>query len=766
MLALRTRKALKECGDHGDSVASGGRTVKLPKIELPKFGGEVLEWGPFWDQFEATVDGSDLPDVSKLVYLRSLLYGEAKQVVEGVLVTNESYTVACELLKERYARPAKIIFAHIEKLLQLGIDDGKDLKVVQDMLLLHIRSLERLGVGGDRYGVILTPLVLSRLPDSFRMEWARESEGRESDLSFLLECLKSEISRKERSQVLESSSTPVETGTQIKKEKTRTATGAGGGAGTGDSAEEARTPRWRRGGRAPSASALHASSARGNQGAAGEAASSRSSESSRPSSSGCGLCQGPLQTAKCGTLSGLTSPECFMKVKQAGLCFACLRAGHRAWHCSARCYSCKGRHHIVCCPLQGRASVSPSAASCDPFRVAAGARAPQPPVTASLPCGDEKATRQCTVLPTAKVLVYGSKGVVEATALFDSGSDRTYVTESLVKRVGVEWVSSQPVSFAAFGGGKTASGDRNVYKMSVKGACVSSCEVKTFSAVAVPVICAPLSRPRVPEACLVDFGELSLADDCSHDRTLCVDILIGLDYYRTMMKAGVMISSSGLTAQDSCFGWVVSGAAADVQCNSSLVACRLLCLGDLSHNEVRKFWELEGIGISFKEGETDDDDVVLQQFESSVRFVDGRYEVALPWKGDVCPEQLQDNRSGAESRLGSLSRKLARDESLSRLYNDALGDMEGKGIVEEVPAEEVDSQNPTYYMPHLPVVRPGSETTKVRPVFDASACGPDGLSLNDCLEAGPSLLPSLTDVLLRFRRHKYAVTGDISKAFL
>ena len=55
---------------------------------------------------------------------------------------NESYTVACELLKERYARPVKIIFPHIQKLLKLGSDDGKDLKVVQDMLLLHIRRLE------------------------------------------------------------------------------------------------------------------------------------------------------------------------------------------------------------------------------------------------------------------------------------------------------------------------------------------------------------------------------------------------------------------------------------------------------------------------------------------------------------------------------------------------------------------------------------------------------------------------------------------------
>ena len=39
-------------------------------------------------------------------------------------------------------------------------------------------------------------------------------------------------------------------------------------------------------------------------------------------------------------------------------------------------------------------------------------------------------------------------------------------------------------------------------------------------------------------------------------------------------------------------------------------------------------------------------------------------------------------------------------------------------------------------------------------------------SLNDCLDVGPSLLPLLYDILLRFRLNKVALTGDIEKAFL
>ena len=42
----------------------------------------------------------------------------------------------------------------------------------------------------------------------------------------------------------------------------------------------------------------------------------------------------------------------------------------------------------------------------------------------------------------------------------------------------------------------------------------------------------------------------------------------------------------------------------------------------------------------------------------------------------------------------------------------------------------------------------------------------DRPSLNDCLYVGPSLLPLLFDILLRFRLHRIALVADIEKAFL
>ena len=70
-----------------------------------------------------------------------------------------------------------------------------------------------------------------------------------------------------------------------------------------------------------------------------------------------------------------------------------------------------------------------------------------------------------------------------------------------------------------------------------------------------------------------------------------------------------------------------------------------------------------------------------------------------------------------------------------------------------------------HYLSHKAVIKDEKDTTKLRIVFDASA-KKEGPSLNECLEAGPSLLPMLMDILLRFRLKKVVLISDIEKAFL
>lgn len=71
----------------------------------------------------------------------------------------------------------------------------------------------------------------------------------------------------------------------------------------------------------------------------------------------------------------------------------------------------------------------------------------------------------------------------------------------------------------------------------------------------------------------------------------------------------------------------------------------------------------------------------------------------------------------------------------------------------------------TYVLPHQPVIRLDSITTKLCVVFDASAKTSLGISLSDKLVTGPDLQNDLVDILMRFRTHEFVVTANIKAMY-
>ena len=58
----------------GASSRSPGPKVKLPKIELKKFNGDVTNWITFWDSFDSAIhSNNELSNVDKFNYLNSVL---------------------------------------------------------------------------------------------------------------------------------------------------------------------------------------------------------------------------------------------------------------------------------------------------------------------------------------------------------------------------------------------------------------------------------------------------------------------------------------------------------------------------------------------------------------------------------------------------------------------------------------------------------------------------------------------------------------------
>ena len=80
------------------------------------------------------------------------------------------------------------------------------------------------------------------------------------------------------------------------------------------------------------------------------------------------------------------------------------------------------------------------------------------------------------------------------------------------------------------------------------------------------------------------------------------------------------------------------------------------------------------------------------------------------------------------------------------------------GDAEQVPHSDLERpQHQVFYLPMHAVCKDSSTTTKIRVVFDASAKSSSSVSLNDTLLVGPTVHPSLVDVLLRFRLHRIAL---------
>ncbi|CAG7733698.1 unnamed protein product, partial [Allacma fusca] len=146
---------------------------------------------------------------------------------------------------------------------------------------------------------------------------------------------------------------------------------------------------------------------------------------------------------------------------------------------------------------------------------------------------------------------------------------------------------------------------------------------------------------------------------------------------------------------------------------------------------------------------------------TTTRIPDGRFEVALPWIEGHPP--LKSHEDIAIKRLETTVKKL---EAIGRIddYQAVFNDWLAEGIIEEVPKSEIE--NSCHYLPHRAVIKENSETTKIRPVFDASAKGKGGTSLNECLEKGRNLLELIPKIIVGFRLRKIGIVSDIQKAFL
>ena len=474
------------------------------------------------------------------------------------------------------------------------------------------------------------------------------------------------------------------------------------------------------------------------------------------------------------------------------LCRNCLNFGHPFYYCpeSSKCnLSCgdyKKHSKVVC-------------------RAVIGGKINNYSVSMIL---QGKVTSTPVYMQTAMATISNSSSgkSLRARILPDSGSNRSYISDEVAKRLDLKILGEFTYQMSTFGH-DVESVHCKLVEFSI---WYIDSESKGFKEVTVtmmtnPQMCGKVEGIPLDESIrstIRDRG-LQLADpEIFHEGLYSIDILLGLDYYYEFVNASYISLSPGLVLLSTKFGEVLAGPST-VKINqghqrivSQFTNCMVnqVYLADtnsdfyLSSEQeelgMKLLTDLETLGIKPPEEERSP---VLDNFERDISLVNGRYRVKLPFK-ERPKIKLLTNLKGSFKRLTSCYRKLSlpgNEDKMSK-YSAVIEDQLNSKIIKEVAClgnvngvkENLDI-SPTYYdkshievpnstvhyLPHHSVIK--QSTGKLRVVYDASAKPFKGaVSLNDCLETGPSLINSLASILIRFRLHQYAIIADIEKAFL
>ncbi|XP_071634388.1 uncharacterized protein [Temnothorax longispinosus] len=149
------------------------RRIKLPEAPLPTFDGKYENWLTFKNAFRNLIDlQSDLSDVDKLYYLKSALKDEAANKIRIFAIDGINYARAWELLELAYEEKKILISRHLSLLLNLPTLDKETtngLSKLADDTQQHLASLSALGVNVGPE--IIVHILENKLPKVTLDKW-------------------------------------------------------------------------------------------------------------------------------------------------------------------------------------------------------------------------------------------------------------------------------------------------------------------------------------------------------------------------------------------------------------------------------------------------------------------------------------------------------------------------------------------------------------------------------------------------------------------
>jgi hypothetical protein len=165
--------------------------VVLPKIELPKFDGDILGWTLFRDMFQSLVhENTSISNIERYHYLISCLSGPALTVVKAIPLTADNYVMAWDALQKSFDNQRLLASAHIDKLFSFVPLRKKLLSSLSSFVNIfteNVAAIKALGMN-DLAGFILFHIGACVIdPETRRLFEASISQNSIPNLDILLQ---------------------------------------------------------------------------------------------------------------------------------------------------------------------------------------------------------------------------------------------------------------------------------------------------------------------------------------------------------------------------------------------------------------------------------------------------------------------------------------------------------------------------------------------------------------------------------------------------
>ena len=347
--------------------------------------------------------------------------------------------------------------------------------------------------------------------------------------------------------------------------------------------------------------------------------------------------------------------------------------------------------------------------------------------------------------------------------LLDSGSTLSLIDSSTVKSLGLVGKHVK-LHLTVVGGGNLASNEQEIdlQLQSLDGHFTTP----PFIAVTKRGVTAPVAAVRINPSEYAELEGAKFTESYPQVRDSHIDLIVDEDVFLYLLD-GECVNNEELNTLKiipTLLGDVLGGAIpTDLHEGQT---CHAYSAVQVPNYE--SFMGLEDLGITEKETSTlsleDEEAVALMEKLTSYDAKRKEYTTGLLFKDD--PKKCLDSNYLPAKMITMSAKRRSIQHGKAEQVNAAYLEQVSAGFAEVVPQNEQFPTHPTYCIPTHPVYKPSSLTTKTRIVFNASSkCRTTGKSLNDILYQGPTLLPDLVHILLKFRTFKYVSAADISKMF-